>query len=131
MPTVFINYRRQDAEGYAGRLYDTLSLRVPDLRIFIDVTGLQGGDDFPTVLRKTLAFTDVMLAVIGPTWLTVTKADGTRRLEDPDDFVLVELAEALKRNVAILPVLDRVPRCRPPMSCLLQSGSSRTATRSL
>ena len=105
MLTVFINYRRQDTDAFAGRLYDTLTARLPDLRIFMDVSAVKAGDDFTNVLTKTVSSTDVMLVVIGPTWLTTVKPDGTRRLDDPDDFVIMEIAEALKRDVAVLPVL--------------------------
>ena len=55
MPTIFVNYRRQDSDAYAGRLYDTLAVRLPDLVIFMDVDTLKGGDDFTQVLKKNLS----------------------------------------------------------------------------
>jgi hypothetical protein len=47
----------------------------------------------------------VLLALIGNEWLTVTDADGRRRLDRPDDFVRLEIETALTRNIRVIPIL--------------------------
>lgn len=105
MVTVFINYRRLDSDASAGHLYDSLPKRLPEIRVFMDVDGVQGGEDFTHTLATTLSSTDLLVAVIGPNWVTAKKADGSRRLDDPNDFVVLEIAEALKQGAVVLPVL--------------------------
>lgn len=95
---VFINYRREDAAGEAGRIHDRLNARLPG-RIFMDVAGIEPGIDFIEAIEKAVGSCAVCLAVIGPRWLA------TRRLDDPDDFVRLELTTALKRDVRVIPVL--------------------------
>jgi TIR domain len=103
---VFISYRRQDAPGYAGRLYDALATRFGDARVFMDVGAIEPGADFGQRIDEALESCDVLLAVIGPRWATVTGADGQRRLAEPDDFVSLEVGTALKRSdVKVIPVL--------------------------
>jgi TIR domain/Pentapeptide repeats (8 copies) len=103
--TVFISYRRQDSDASAGHLYDSLHRRLPETRVFMDVDGVKGGEDFTHTLATALSSTDLLVAVIGPNWVTANKSDGTRRLDDPDDFVVLEIAEALKQDAVVLPVL--------------------------
>jgi hypothetical protein len=56
----------------------------------------------------------VLIAVIGNHWLISSGAKGGRRLSNPDDFVRLEIATALKRNVRVIPVLvDGAPMPRP------------------
>ncbi|MES1163317.1 MAG: CzcE family metal-binding protein, partial [Rhizobacter sp.] len=47
----------------------------------------------------------VLLAVIGKNWLSVVDKEGKRRLDDPYDFVRLETASALKRDIPVIPVL--------------------------
>src|SRR5688572_13764529 len=84
-PKVFISYRRSDAGGYAGRLYDVLTRA--GFEVFVDVDKIGIGGDFVEIIKRSVSSTDALLALIGPEWLTATKADGTRRLDDPRDFV--------------------------------------------
>jgi hypothetical protein len=113
MGGIFISYRRQDAPGYAGRLYDSLAGHFGEGVIFMDIGAIQPGQDFTERINEALNSCDVLLAVIGPQWSTITDADGSRRLEDPDDFVGLEVHSALKRtDVVVIPVLvggGRVP----------------------
>jgi hypothetical protein len=106
MGGIFISYRRQDAPGYAGRLYDSLAAHFGDGTIFMDIGAIQPGQDFGERINDALNSCDVLLAVIGPQWATVTDADGSRRLDDPEDFVGLELRTALlRRDVVVIPVL--------------------------
>jgi hypothetical protein len=106
MGGIFISYRRQDAPGYAGRLYDSLAAHFGEGTIFMDIGAIQPGQDFAERINDALNSCDVLLAVIGPQWCTVTDANGSRRLDDPDDFVGLELRTALlRRDVVVIPVL--------------------------
>jgi TPR repeat protein len=105
MPRIFISYRRDDAPGQAGRLYDRLKQEFGDGNVFIDVDTLLPGDDFVDAIGQTLGRCDLMIAVIGPGWLSATDAQGRLRLEDPADFVRVEVQKALERQVRTVPVL--------------------------
>ena len=104
MPGVFISYRRQDSAGHAGRLFDCLRTRLGDDRVFMDVTGIDAGVDFVHTLEQAVGSCEVLLAIIGPGWLASSNGKG-RRLDDPEDFVRIEIAAALARNVRVIPVL--------------------------
>ena len=102
---IFINYRRDDAHGTAGRLRDHL---VRDRRtndVFMDVDNIPAGVDFVDYLNSQLAACDVLLAVIGPDWLHAKDDAGRRRLDDPADYVRLEIAAALNRKIRVVPVL--------------------------
>jgi hypothetical protein len=103
---IFICYRRDDAEGYAGRLYDRLNSRFPR-RVFMDVTGISPGADFSRVIQDTVGTCHVLLAIIGKQWTTITDASNRRRLDLPDDYVRHEIATALSRNITVIPILVR------------------------
>jgi hypothetical protein len=102
---VFISYRRQESSGMAGRLYDRLVARFGDDQVFMDVDKIALGVDFAEVITQAVGTCEVLLAVIGPHWLTATDEDGQRRLDDPDDIVRVEIQAALKRNIRVIPIL--------------------------
>ena len=108
MTKVFISYRREDSQHQADRLHAALKSYVSDPArdIFIDVDNIPLGVDFAVHLESKVAQCDVLLALIGTDWLGVRDAKtGARRLDDPQDFVRVEIASALKRGVAVVPVL--------------------------
>ena len=104
-PRIFISYRRSDSAGYAGRLYDALSARFGEDRVFMDVDQIPIASDFREVIADALARTDLVLVLIGPSWLSIADRDGGRRLDDPGDLVRLEVVEALRRDVRVLPVL--------------------------
>lgn len=105
MGAIFISYRREDSEAYAGRLFDILSHRFGKDRVFMDVAGIEVGRDFRRVIEQRVASCGVLLAVIGKNWVTAADADGHRRLDDQGDYVRLEIAQALKRDVRVVPVL--------------------------
>jgi hypothetical protein len=105
MPGIFINYRRDDAPGVAGRLYDYLSKRFSQRELFIDVDYIKPGLDFVKQLDAQVSQCDAMLALIGPDWLTAEDERGRRRLNGDKDYVRIELASALKRDIPVIPVL--------------------------
>jgi hypothetical protein len=105
MPGVFISYRREDSSAWAGRLFDILSAHFGRRNTFMDLDGIEGGDDFVTVIEDKLKVSDVLVAVIGIHWLTVADASGARRLDNPKDFVRLEIGKALERGIRVIPVL--------------------------
>jgi hypothetical protein len=112
---IFISYRREETAYAAGWLYDRLADRYGGGQIFKDVDSIQLGDDFVEVITRAVGSCDVLLALVGDQWLTITDEDGRRRLDDPDDFVRVEIEAALTRNVRVIPILvdgARMPRAK-------------------
>jgi hypothetical protein len=102
---IFMSYRREDAAYPAGWLYDRLADHYGSSQIFKDVDSIELGDDFVQVITSAVGACDVLLAVIGPEWLTATDAHGRRRLDNPDDFVRLEIEAALSRRVRVIPIL--------------------------
>jgi hypothetical protein len=102
---IFISYRREDASYPAGRLYDNLHSRFPQNEIFMDVDSIKPGVDFIETIEERVGACDVLVAVIGKRWLSVADQEGQRRLDNPEDFVRVEVGTALKRGVRVIPVL--------------------------
>jgi hypothetical protein len=102
---VFVSYRRQESSHLAGRLYDRLAGRFGEDQVFMDVDTIEPGVDFAEEILQAVAACKVLLAIIGPTWLTAADARGRRRLDDPDDIVRLEVEAALARNVRVVPIL--------------------------
>jgi hypothetical protein len=122
---VFISYRRDESAGYAGRIADSFEEYFGEDKVFRDIDSLEPGLDFSEAIERALESSEVLLAVIGKHWLTATDAAGQRRLENPHDFVRVEIATALKRNIRVIPVLvqgasmpsaDEVPEDLAPLT---------------
>jgi hypothetical protein len=102
---IFISYRRADSGGWARSLHDHLEERLGTGRSFRDVA-MEPGVDFHEHVESLLDRCDVLLAVIGRRWASITDADGRRRLDDPGDLVRREIARALERaDVQVIPVL--------------------------
>jgi hypothetical protein len=102
---IFISYRRADARGEAGRLGDSLTAYFGDNRIFRDVGGIGGGQDFGEVILTNLQDADAVIVLIGNQWLNINDESGQRRLDDPEDWVMQEVAAALESSKLVLPVL--------------------------
>jgi TIR domain/Transcriptional regulator, AbiEi antitoxin len=102
---VFVSYRRHETGHLAGRLYDRLVDRFGEGRVFIDVDTIEPGVDFTEEISRAVATCKVLLAIIGPKWLTATDERGRRRLDDPDDIVRLEIEAALGRDVRVIPIL--------------------------
>ena len=117
MRAIFISYRRDDAEGEAGRLFSDLSKHFGEDRVFMDVVAIEPGRDFRKVIDQNVASCGVLLAMIGPRWVDAQGANGQRRLDDPSDFVRLETASALRRDIPVIPVL--VHEAKMPQTELL------------
>lgn len=127
---VFISYRRSDQAAFAGRLYDHLVNAFDKSTIFMDVDSIDLGVDFVDVLHDALNKCRVVIVVIGGSWLSATDELGTPRLENPDDFVRLEVEVALERGLRLIPVLvDGAPMPRstslPPSRAPLARRNGR------
>jgi hypothetical protein len=105
LSAIFISYRRDDARADAGRLARDLQTRLTGTRIFRDIDTIEPGVDFVTAIEKAVGSSAAVLAIIGPRWLSATDTSGTRRLDNPDDIVRIEIEMALQRDVRIIPLL--------------------------
>lgn len=102
---IFISYRREETAYPASWLYDRLRSQFGGTQVFKDVDNIKPGDDFVDTITSAVGSCDVLLAVIGPRWAAVTDARGRRRIDDPADFVRLEVETALGRNVRVIPLL--------------------------
>jgi TIR domain len=105
---IFLSYRRDDAHTIASRLYDILSSHFGVAQVFMDIDSIEPGTDFLQVIQETIGSSDLFLVLIGKDWLKPRyedRIDRRRRLDDPDDYVRIELEAARNTGVRILPVL--------------------------
>lgn len=102
---IFISYRRDDSEGYAGRIYDRLGSHFGYDNIFMDVDMIEPGVDFVDVINDAIKTSDVVMILIGKRWMNAADSQGNRRLDKPEDFVRLEIASALRREIRVIPVL--------------------------
>jgi hypothetical protein len=110
---IFISYRRQETAWPAGRLYDVLVEHFPAEQVFKDVDNIEPGEDFVERITAAVGSCDVLLALIGREWLTMTDENGQRRLDNPEDYVRLEIETALTRKIRVIPILvdeARIPR---------------------
>lgn len=102
--SIFISYRRQDSADVTGRIYDRLLQRFDRKQVFKDVDSIPLGVDFRAHLGDVVGRCNLLLAIIGPQWLSVVGPNG-RRLDDVGDFVRIEIEAALARNIPVIPLL--------------------------
>ena len=108
MKRIFLSYRRDDSADMTGRIFDHLERRFGRDSVFIDVDSIPLGDDFRNRIEDTLDRSGVLLAIIGDRWLGSRPDDrgGTvRRIDDPGDYVAMEVTAALERGITVIPVL--------------------------
>ena len=103
---IFFSYRRGDDPGNTGLLYERLEHEFHPDQLFKDVEAdIKGGDDFVDVLKAQVAECDVLLAVIGPRWIETRDVVGRRLLDDPEDWVRVEIVSAMETRKYVIPIL--------------------------
>ena len=105
MSGVFISYRRGQSGGYAGRLSDDLTRRFGRKRIFRDIEDISAGADFVRAIDTAVAMCDALIVVVTPGWAEVKDAEGHSRLDNPEDFVRLEIEAALRSDTWVIPVL--------------------------
>ena len=104
MSRIFLSYRREDASAYAGRVYDRLVAHFGAGQVFMDIDQIEPGEDFVQVIDRKVGACETAVVLIGKGWLSASDGEG-RRLDNPEDFVRLEVAAALQRNVRVVPVL--------------------------
>jgi hypothetical protein len=102
---IFVSYRREETAAYAGRLFDRLSDRFGEESVFMDVDSIAIGTDFTRAIAEAVSGCDILLALIGRDWSAITDGKGRRRIDNPDDFVRVEIETALERDIRVVPIL--------------------------
>ena len=90
---------------YARLLQVRLGQYLPGTPVFMDLDSIEAGTDFAEAIRAALESCRVLIALIGPRWLTVSDAEGRPRLDDPDDYVRFEIRTALEHRARVIPVL--------------------------
>jgi len=125
MPGIFINYRREDSEGYAITLQDRLAKHFGEKQLFMDVDNIEPGLDFMEAIEKSLSSCHVVLVLIGARWLDAKDEQGIRRLENPDDPLRIEIERALCSDARVIPILlhgtampesDKLPESLAPLT---------------
>ncbi len=110
MTRIFISYRRDDSAYVAAAINEKLEQRFGAHSVFFDIDSIPLGTDFRQYISDAVSGCDVLLAIIGDTWIEVVDKDGNRRLDNPVDFVRLELESALERDIPVIPVLvDEAP----------------------
>jgi hypothetical protein len=112
---IFVSYRRGDTAGYAGWLAQELQEHFGKQMVFYAINSIDPGVDFVEAIERAIRSSEVLLAVIGGNWATATDDTGHKRLQDPEDFVRIEIVTALGRDVRVIPVLVQdasMPRAR-------------------
>jgi isoamylase len=123
---IFISYRREETAFAAGWLFDVLAEHFDREQIFKDIDSIQLGDNWFKAITDAVRSCDVLLALIGERWLTVTDDAGRRRLDSQEDWVRVEIETALERNISVIPIvverakLPRADQLPPTLAGLVQ-----------
>lgn len=125
--SIFLSYRREDSADVTGRIYDRLVQHYGVDNIFKDVDSIPLGVDFRDHLEKVVSECDVLVAIIGKKWLDMKNSSGNRRINDPRDFVRIEIESALKRRIPVIPVL--VQNAIMPLETDLPSGLKELSYR--
>jgi len=102
---IFINYRAEDSYTAAALIGSKLTARFGSDHVFLDCRSIQIGTDFANELLRRLRTCSLLLVVIGPRWLTLTIEAGIRRIDDPKDWIRLEIANALRRGLRVVPFL--------------------------
>ena len=111
---VFLSYRRQDSASFCGRVYDRLIAHFGAANVFRDIDSLAPGDKFAEKIREYISQCDAVIVLIGTQWLSIADAAGRRRLDDPGDFVRMEIVEAAVQEKLVVPALhDGAPMPGP------------------
>ena len=122
---IFINYRRRESRKEARHLATVLRTRFGKDGVFLDESGIDGGANWLQTLERQVSGSAAMVALIGKDWADLTDENGHRLLDNPNDFVRFEIAQALLRGIPLLPVLldgTEMPKLR---NCPTICGRSR------
>jgi hypothetical protein len=104
MPKIILSYRRSDSDAIAGRIRDKLVSHYGDDSVFMDIDSIPFGLDFREHVKTALLENDILIAVIGPSWIG-PNTSGRTRINEETDPVRIEVETALQRNIPVVPVL--------------------------
>jgi hypothetical protein len=127
MTRVFLSYRRDDSFWPSSRIHESLIKRPEGIAVFFDIDDIKPGEDFVDKLSSQVSSCDLLLAVIGTTWISSVDREGRHRLDQDKDFVRIEIETALKRRIPLIPVL--VDGAAMPDSTQLPEALSELARR--
>jgi len=122
MKDVFVSYRRSDSSDVTGRIFDHLKTEFGENNLFRDVDSILKGEDFRKAIWNAIGQCKVLVVVIGQDWLAVSEETGRRRIDDPNDYVHLEISTALARGIPVIPVVvdnTRMPKAvelPPPLA---------------
>jgi TIR domain len=119
MTRIFISYRRDDSAYIAGILRENLEKQFGKGSVFLDVESIPYGLDFRTRVNHAIEQSDLVLVIIGKSWLNITSPEGQRRIDSPTDYVRLEIEAALNRAINVIPVL--VDNASMPLASQLPS----------
>jgi hypothetical protein len=105
MSGVFISYRHSDSWDKSHQLYKDLANALGDEKLFIDAVKIEPGANFAQVINEKVGFCDALIAVIGSDWLSISDEQHRRRIDDPEDWVRLEITSALERGIPVIQVL--------------------------
>ena len=125
--SAFLCYRRVDSENITGRIFDRLESKFGKGHVFKDVNSIPFGADFMTFIGEEIARSQVLIAIIGKEWLDASDGEGNRRLDDPQDYVKLEIETALKQGIQVIPLL--VNGAEMPEADELPKGIKKLAGR--
>lgn len=120
LKSIFISYRRADSISDSGRIHDYLEHHFGRKNVFMDVDSIPLGVNFREFLEQQMRSCRILIAIIGPNWLTAVDDEGKRKLDDPNDWVRLEIETALRREISIIPLL--VSGAKMPSSANLPEG---------
>ncbi len=124
---IFISYRRDDSRADARSIYQFLQKAFGEDRLFIDVDSIDKGKDFRSAIASDLEDCAVMLVLIGNNWLDARTENGRRRLDEPNDYVRLEIASALSKSIPVIPIL--LDGAKMPLSSDLPDDLNQLAFR--
>jgi len=112
-PSIFVSYRREDSAAEAGRLRSTLLGQFGDDAVFMDTSSIQAGAEWPSSISSALDAAKAFLVILGPEWVRVSDEWGHRRIDQKNDWVRKEIAQAFTQNKEVIPVLVNGARMPP------------------
>lgn len=116
MRRIFLSYRIKDSVHATASISSLLARHYGEENVFRDRDSLPLGALYPRRIRREVERADVVLAVIGPNWLTIKNKNGVRCLDDERDWVRTELRMAFERDIQVVPVLlDDTPLPDPAL----------------
>jgi hypothetical protein len=111
-PRIFLCYRREDTQGFARGIYQSLASEYGHEQVFRDIDSTPAGFKFSAWIESKVRQCSVMIVLIGDAWSSAIDQTGQRRLDSPKDWVRQEIESAIRQSIPIIPV--RVQGARMP-----------------